>query len=179
MKLSILIMLSLLTAVNSVAQKYSTKTGKITFFSKAPLEDITATNNQVTAVLNAGTGEVAFVVVIRSFQFEKAAMQEHFNTNYLHSDKYPRATFEGTLLNPKAVNYSKPGIYDVELEGKLTIHGVTRDFKEKGQIEITGNNAITRCKFMVALVDFDIKNDKIKNIADLIEVTVEVELTKL
>lgn len=75
------------------AQKLYTKAGKISFHSKAPLEEIKAVNKSVTAILDTKTGMLQFSVLIKGFEFEKALMQEHFNENYMESDKYPKATF--------------------------------------------------------------------------------------
>jgi hypothetical protein len=91
------------------AQKFMTKNGYIGFYSHTPVEDIKADNNQVASVLDVSTGEIAFQVLIKSFQFEKALMQEHFNENYLESDKFPRSTFSGKITNISEVNFSKTG----------------------------------------------------------------------
>ena len=71
--------------------------GKITFFSKAPLENIEAVNNEVTSILDTKKGEFAFVVLIKSFKFQKALMEEHFNENYMESNTFPKANFKGTI----------------------------------------------------------------------------------
>ena len=75
------------------AQNYFTKNGKISFFSKTSMENIDAVNNQVVSVVNTQTGDMGFSVLINSFLFKKALMQEHFNENYMESAKYPKATF--------------------------------------------------------------------------------------
>src|SRR5690554_782336 len=79
------------------AQSYKSVQSKTTFFSSAPLEDITATNTQASSLFNSETGAIAFMVPIKGFRFRKSLMQQHFNENYLESDKYPQATFEGKL----------------------------------------------------------------------------------
>ena len=76
------------------AQKYYTKNARVTFFSKATLENIKADNNQVTSTLNTATGELNFSLLTNAFHFEKALMEEHFNDNYIESAKYPRATLK-------------------------------------------------------------------------------------
>src|SRR5690606_40197205 len=99
-----------------------TRTGQIYFYGSTPLESIEAYNHAVAAALDLGSGELVFQVPIRSFIFEKALMQEHFNENYMESDRYPRAEFKGKLVDsPK--EYAKSGTYSVEAEGIMTIHG--------------------------------------------------------
>ena len=93
LKLALTIVL-LLSAVALQAQdRYLTRTGHIKFFSKAPLEDIEANNNKVLSIVDLSKGEVAVDLLIKAFEFEKKLMQEHFNENYLESDKYPKSTF--------------------------------------------------------------------------------------
>lgn len=92
-----------LTNANS-QDKYLTKNGTIIFFSKTPIEDITAENNQVLSIIDENNGNMAISILMKSFLFKKALMQEHFNENYVESDKFPKATFKGEILNFKAIN---------------------------------------------------------------------------
>src|SRR5437868_4715809 len=91
------------------AQKVYTKNGNISFFSKSPIENISANNNQVMSVLSVPTGEMQFSVLIKSFHFEKALMEEHFNENYLESNKFPKAIFKGAVLDMSKINLAKDG----------------------------------------------------------------------
>lgn len=163
------------------AQKYMTRTGKITFFSATPLENIEAFNNESAAVVDGTTGDVAFQVPIKSFKFEKELMQEHFNENYMESDKYPKAEFKGKLAAPASVNYSKDGTYNVKVSGKLTIHGVTKDVAVPGTIVIKDGTATLNTKFMVKPGDYGIKIPAVVKgkIAEQIAVTVNSVLKAL
>lgn len=165
-------------AVNASAQKYMTRTGKVTFFSSTPLENIEAFNNEVSSVIDSKTGEMAFIVPIKSFKFEKALMQEHFNENYMESDKFPKADFKGKITNLEAVDFSKDGSYTVKATGKMTIHGVTRDISVPGTITVKGNTATVASKFNVQPSDYDIKIPGMvaNKIAEQIEVTVNTIL---
>ena len=89
----------LFVAISNSQERYLTKNGAINFFSKTVLEDITADNNQVLSIVDATNGKMAISILMKSFLFKKALMQEHFNENYVESDKYPKATFTGTILN--------------------------------------------------------------------------------
>jgi polyisoprenoid-binding protein YceI len=148
--------------------KYFTKTGKVDFVSKAPIEDIEATNKTVTAVLDATTGNMQFSVQMKSFEFEKKLMQEHFNANYVESDKYPKAEFKGTIVNNKAVNYTKDGSYPVKVKGKMTIHGVTKEVEAPGTIKVSGGKITAGSTFDIRLSDYNISipavvKDKVSN----------------
>src|SRR5881409_2466003 len=111
------ILIALLFCNICVAQTYFTRNGRVTFFSKAPIENIEATNNEASSILDTQKEEVVFIVLIKSFKFKKALMEEHFNENYLESNTFPKANFKGTITNPGAVNFSKDGTYTVTVKG--------------------------------------------------------------
>lgn len=179
MKKSVVILFAVLVStMNIFAQTntYMTRTGHISFFSKMPMENIEAHNRQVSAMLDIATGDLAFKVLIKSFEFEKALMQEHFNENYMHSEKYPKASFDGKIVNLKSVDFKKDGVYDVDVEGTLEIHGVKKTISQKGKIEVKGNKISTKATFTIALKDYNIKNDKLENINENIQITVDVTM---
>jgi YceI-like domain. len=93
--------------------KYFTKSGKISFYSKSSLENIEAHNKSVTCVLDTKTGNLQFAILMKGFEFEKALMQEHFNENYVESHKFPKADFKGQVTNNAMINYAKDGSYPV------------------------------------------------------------------
>ncbi len=163
------------------AQKYMTKGGNISFFSETPVEKIQAENRQVNSALDFATGNFVFKVLIRGFEFEKALMQEHFNENYMESEKFPNSTFNGKITNIAEVNLGKDGVYKVVIEGDLSIHGVTNKVKVNGTLEVKGGKVLGNATFNVAPKDYDIAIPKavIKNISEAIKVDVNVSLDKL
>jgi len=181
MKKLLLIACLAVVSMTATAQKFITKTGHIKFYSDSPMEKIEAHNRQVNAALDAATGDFVFRVLMKSFDFEKALMQEHFNENYVESDKYPNALFLGKVTNIKDVNVSKDGVYEATVEGKLTIHGVTQVVKEKGSFEVKEGKLNGRAKFNILLSDYNIKipGAVTNNVSKSIEITVEVSLEKL
>lgn len=183
MKKNLIVVLALVMASTaSFAQdKYFTKTGKINFFSKAPMEDIEAKNKTVTAVIDSKSGAIQFAVQMKGFEFEKQLMQQHFNENYVESDKFPKAEFKGTITNNSDINYSKDGTYNAKVKGKLTIHGVTNNVETTGTIKVNGAKLAAYSTFNVLLSDYDIKipsvvKDKISN---SIKITVDCKLEPL
>src|SRR5918993_1157917 len=116
------------------AQRVYTKNGNISFFSKSPLEDITARNNEVMSVIDQKTGDIQFSVLIKSFRFKKSLMEDHFNESYMESDKYPKAAFKGMIADISQVDFSRDGHYPVMVNGDLTIHGITNKVTSKGEI---------------------------------------------
>lgn len=157
------------------AQKWMTRTGKVSFFSSTSVENIEAFNNEAASVIDARSGDVVFIVPIKSFKFDKALMQEHFNENYMESNKYPKAEYKGKITNLSDVNFSKDGTYNVKTTGKLTMHGVTKDVPATGTIVVKAGTATVKSKFMVAPADFGIKIPAISasKVASKIEVTID------
>ncbi|MFC2114669.1 YceI family protein [Bacteroidota bacterium] len=175
-----LVIFALLLTNLSFGQKYLTKNGHISFFSDSPAEKIEANNHQVNAALDLQTGDFVFKVLMKSFEFEKALMQEHFNENYVESDKFPNATFIGKIDNLKSFDLTKTGKYEVNISGKLTIHGVTQDVSVKGTLEVVNGLIKGSAIFNVKLSDYNIKIPKavVNNIAELVEIKVMVDLSE-
>jgi hypothetical protein len=169
---TLLIVLLVNTSIYCVAQKFTTEKGQISFFSDAPVEDITAVNSVVGSMFNIQSGDVVYIVKIRDFIFPKALMREHFNEKYLESEKYPKATFQGKIIGAKP---DIQGIQKVRAVGNMTVHGITKQIDVPGTIEVAGNKLLMKSKFMVRLDDYNIKIPSIvwQNIAEQIEVTVD------
>jgi hypothetical protein len=170
------------TATLAEAQRYVTRNGLISFYSEAPLENIEAINNQVNSALDLGSGDFIFRVLMKSFQFEKALMQEHFNENYIESHKHPNATFTGRVANMDDIDLTKPGTYQATVSGDLTIKGITKSISEQGVFEVKSDGNIQgNATFYIAIADFDIKIPRavINNIAENIEIKVDVLLSPL
>ena len=155
--------------------KFYTKTGKISFISKAPLEEIEGKNKTVTAVVDSKTGAMQFAVQMKGFEFEKQLMQQHFNENYVESDKYPKAEFKGTISNNSAINYSKDGSYPAKVKGKLTIHGVTKDVETTGTLKINGGKIDANSTFNVLISDYNIKIPAV--VKDKVSNTIKIKLS--
>jgi len=175
MKLFILsLFFALFTTLSFGQDKFLTKQGKVSFFSKAPIEDIEADNDQVLSIINTSNGEIAISMSIKSFIFERSLMQEHFNENYLESDKYPKSIFKGQIQD---FDNSQKTDQEVVIKGDLTIHGVTKKVEIQGKLSNMGDAISLKGSFKVQLVDYKIKIPKIviKNIAETIKVTFNLD----
>ena len=171
-----------LSALIVTAQgKYSTKSAKISFYSSSTLENIEATNKSGTALIDAGTGDLQFSVLMKGFEFRKALMQEHFNSKFVESDKYPKASFKGQVVNNSAVNYSANGNYPVKVKGQLTIHGVTKAVEIPGKIVIQDGKLLASSTFNILLADYKISIPKmyVDNISKSIKITVATSMDPL
>ena len=170
LKKNLVVMCALVMAATiSIAQdRFYTKTGKIDFYSKAPMEDIEAKNKTVSAVVDSKTGAIQFSAQMKGFEFEKKMMQEHFNENYVESNKFPKSEFKGTITNNSEINYTKNGSYTARVKGKLTIHGVTKEVETTGTFKVNGGKIDASSTFNILLSDYNIKipsvvKDKVSN----------------
>ena len=157
MKKLLVIVMLMAGAVSVQAQeKYFTRSGKVSFYSKTDMENIEAHNTKGTSVLDAKTGQVEFAVLMKAFEFEKELMMEHFNENYVESDKFPKSTFKGSIADISGVNFQKDGVYPVQMKGQLTLHGVTKDITTDGSIEVKGGKPTGKATFNILLADYNI-----------------------
>lgn len=176
--ITIIICLLVSTISISAQDLYKATDGEISFFSEAPVENISAINKDVKALINAKNNEVAFIVTNVGFKFEKPLMEEHFNENYMESHKYKVSVFKGKIIDE--IDFTKDGTYEVTAKGTLDIHGVTVEREIKGTLTISNGKINLTTEFDVALKDHKIKIPKVvvKNIAEVIKVTVNINFEK-
>lgn len=148
--------------------------GYASFFSSAPIEDISAETREVVSVIDVQTGEIVASMRMRSFHFRKSLMEEHFNENYVESHKFPKASFRGKVANIEDVDLSKDGTITLDISGDITIHGVTRPLSMKAEANVRGGAIEAKAVFPLTVKDFDIEIPRlvIRNIAEVVEVTI-------
>jgi len=169
-----------LFALSPAGKVYLTHTGHIWFFAGTSMEDINADSYQVASNLNPSTGEMAYSVLIKGFQFRRALMQEHFNENYMESDKYPKSTFVGKISDINSVNFDKNGTYKVNVSGNLNIHGVTKTITAPGTLTVSADSVYARSTFKVALKDYNITIPSVvkDKISETVQIHVDVAYSK-
>jgi len=172
----IVLMLLGLVTVSYSQDKFITKTGHVWFFSSTPMENIEAHNHQASGIIDTKTGDIVITALMKSFEFQKALMQEHFNENYVESTKFPKTSFKGKIVNLKDINFSKAGKYKAKVEGELTIHGETKKISHTGDIEIKDGKILVNAKFNVVPEDYKIVIPGLvrEKVAKQIEVKVEM-----
>ena len=168
-------MISLLVAcfvlVQVQAQKvYSTKSATVRFIAVDD-KDIDATNKKAVSRLETN-GKLSFIMLMKDFTFDMETMQEHFNEEYVESDKFPRGFFNGQISNIKSVNFAKDGKYPVIVKGNMQVHGVNKAIQTNGVIEVVKGLPKASAKFTVTLKDFGIGGLLIKMVADKVDVEV-------
>ena len=162
----------------SQAQRYFTREGEVKFFSEAPLENIKATNNKVLCIIDLEKGQVAVDMLIKSFEFPKKLMQEHFNENYMESDRYPKANYKGNFEVPKRLQNMEEGEYLIPVIGQITIHGVKQKLDAPVNFIVKEGKVFTNFEFVIKVEDHKIKipNLVVDNIAEEILVSASFQL---
>ncbi len=165
-KLRLFVLLSLFKIGDILGQQFIARQGQVTFFSYASVENIEAKNNQVLSILDFDKKEIAATMLMRAFVFKKDLMHEHFNESYIESDIFPKATFEGTLLE----GLENAGPQTQLIKGKVTIHGITKEIEIKTTIQKTPNSYNLTGEFNLPVHDFNIKIPPIlsNNIAKIV-----------
>ena len=170
-KINLILVFCLSSILVNAQTLYSTNKGQISFYSDAPLEDIEAVNKAVAGIINADNNEIAIQMRIIDFDFPNKLMQEHFNENYLESEKYPTSVFKGKIK--EAIDIKIAGTYAATAVGTMTIHGVTKSVSIPGTVVSNGNQLKLDFKFPVKLEDYkvDIPTIVFNKIAEVIDVT--------
>jgi hypothetical protein len=181
-KISIsIIIISLILGTQLYGQKYKTTEGRIEIFSKTPVFTIEGLNKKVASIINFENGEIAVSTLVRSFKFHEALVEDHFNENYMESEKFPKAAFKGKVTNFKDVDLKKNGDYKVSIKGELTIHGTTNPIDVPGVITVKDGNVSGKTEFSVSLAGYKIQVEAMYKdaIKDEIKLTINFDYTAL
>lgn len=156
--------------------RYMTQTGSVSFFSTSIIEDIEAHTEEVSAIFDLQNGQLAFSIPIKSFQFKRTLMQEHFNENYMETGRFPKATFRGKVQDLNTGALLKGGSQRITVEGDITIHGVTRRITVPGVLELSQGSLLVNAYFSVAPADYNIEIPLLvrENIAKVVGVKVRL-----
>jgi hypothetical protein len=178
MKRCVLLFVILIIALTANSQDtlWFTRTGHIYFISHTDIIDIDGNNYQTGSFLNTNSGEMAFTLLMKSFKFSLPLAEEHFNENYVESDKFPKATFKGKIVDFDSAKLIPDMDYKVVVEGDLTIHGVTAGIRESGVLRRSGNEIRAVSRFTIKLDTYKIKVPNI--VADRVatEIPIDVNL---
>ncbi len=148
----------------------------IKFFSETKVENIDAENKIAKPILDIQSGVFAIKAKQTDFTFKSSFMQEHYNENYMESEKFPFATFKGTI-NEK-INITTNAKLQANITGTLSMHGVDVVRTITGTVSVQDGKVILESKFDVKVVDHKIKVPSlyVHKIAEIIQVTFYAEL---
>lgn len=180
MKKIMITCICLILSLAVFSQKMITRSGEIKFEASMPaFEQVAAKSNTVSCIFDTSTGEIAVLALVKAFRFKVPLMEEHFNENYIESDQFPKSTFKGKVANFDVSKItSVKATFDVE--GDLTLHGVTKKVKTKITFVQSGEKLISTCIFKVKPNDYNIKIPSVvkSKIAETVEINLKFELEK-
>ncbi|MDI9337977.1 MAG: YceI family protein [Alphaproteobacteria bacterium] len=158
----------------SAQQILATKTAQISFDASGGVETIAAVNNQADLKLLPSNGQIVVAVLNNGFVFENALMGDHFNENYIESTKFPKSIFKGFIKNMAAVDLTKNGSYPIEVNGELTMHGVSQNVQCHGTFDVKDNKYALKGSFTIKLKDYKIGG---KYVGDKIASEVKISIS--
>ena len=174
MKKNIILLVPLLIVGVSQSQKMMTRTGEIKFDATVPgaLDEVIGNNKTVSSIYDKATAKLVVQGMVKSFKFKSPLMEEHFNENYMESDKFPKTSFDGKIIGYDG----KTGSYDVE--GDLTIHGVTNKVKTKMTLSNDGTKLVIAGSFTIKLSDYKIEVPALakKTLAETAKISLKLPL---
>jgi polyisoprenoid-binding protein YceI len=176
MKSNIIIIL-LVAGITTVSaqSRIFTKSGTISFSAGTAVEDVDGSNKSVTSIVDTGTGQIEFAVLMRGFEFKRALMQDHFNENYVESEKFPKSIFKGKVLNISDVDFTKDGTYAVKVKGSLDLHGVSKEIEVPATFTVSKGVISAISEFIINNADFNITIPGA--VADKVSPTVSVQVS--
>ncbi len=155
---------------------YELSKSQISFTSDAPMERIEATCTLAAGVIDRGMRTFAIRVPIRDFVgFNSRLQREHFNENYLESERFPHAVFEGRII--EAIDFTKPGSHTVRAKGRFEVHGISEERIIPCQITVTADGVRVKSSFDIVLADHGIRIPRI--VQQKISAIARVELDML
>lgn len=162
-------------------QKFFTKNAEVSFYSDTPMEKIEAHNKSSVCVIDFSDGRIEFSTLIKGFQFEKALMQEHFNENYMESDKFPKSQFKGQIMNYTMIDPGQNKRHKVMVNGDLTIHGITKNITAEADIVTKAGEVVAEAEFDILVADFGIQIPAVvkDNIARSVKINIKSILKPL
>ena len=164
MKKTILFLALVATTMSLWAQKKTT-TSAVIAFDASTLDNLPkAENKTAIAAIDTKTGSVQFEAAVSNFSFQNPLMQQHFNNaSWLDSEKYPKFTFKGNIVDPAKVNFAKDGSYPVTVTGDLTVRDITKPITTTGTIAVKSGVISISAEFSIKIADYGISNVSIES----------------
>lgn len=157
------------------SDRYYVTSATVKFRSEAALEIITAESKSIQGIVDIRKKTFAFSILNGSFNgFNSTLQREHFNENYLESEKFPTTVFKGKIIED--VDFSKTGTYDIRAKGVFVLHGITREKIIHSNVTISDGGFNIDSRFIIKLSDFDIKVPKVVHEKVAEEILVEVKM---
>ncbi|APF20844.1 YceI family protein [Caldithrix abyssi] len=132
----------------------------VKFISDAPIEDFEGVTSHIDGYIiwegpeNLQNAKFYFEVDLNTLDTGIGLRNRHMRENYLESDRFPKAFFEGTIVKVKKLTENH---YQVETEGRFYCHGIKQKRKIMGEVFVNGEQLRIKSAFEVKLSDHQIE----------------------
>ncbi len=158
----ILILFLIFTAEAHAQNRFEVIKGRVDFSSNAALELIKASSEKIIGVIDPRTNQFAFIVNSGSFQgFNSELQRQHFNENYLETEKFYQSTFSGIITD--SIDFFVDGVYKIRAKGSLLVHGKKKPREIPVTVTVSKGAINVQSEFQILLADHDITIPKIVN----------------
>jgi hypothetical protein len=174
-----LVLISSKSFAQSAAGIYLVKKNLVSFHSDTKLELIKASSSGLKGIIDSDKRIFAFAIEIKTFDgFNSPLQKEHFNENYMETNKFPTSSFIGHIIEDD--DFTKDGRYNIRAKGKFIIHGVQQERILHGDLTVRNGIIKLNCTFTVLLPEYDIKIPRIvhEKLASEIKVEMYAEFVK-
>jgi len=159
---------------------YKIQESNVRFTSSQTQETIRAYSKALKGVIDENSGHFRFSIAMNTFEgFNSPLQKEHFNENYIESNRFPEAQFIGRVI--EQIDWAKPGNYPIRAKGDFMLHGLTKNLIIPSQIQVISEQEIRiKSQFKISLSEFGIKIPRMvhKKLAEMIDVSLDCRLIK-
>lgn len=142
---------------------------QVVFVSEATIESFEGITDRIDGFVSIPYGALIadssydssqfyFEVDLNSLDTGIGLRNRHMRENYLHTKKYPYASYTGEI---ESVERASDSTFLVACAGQMTIHGVTRDLRAVDTVVVRGGGYRVSVGFPIALPDYDIEIPKL------------------
>jgi len=151
-------LLAALAAASTFAAPQVARDGWVEFYSTTPVETIQAVTKTAVSSLDPSTGKLSIRMRNTTFEFANKLMQEHFNENYMESEKFPVSGFDGFVKSLDTAGLNSGKKIFVNVEGSLEVHGVKKPRTIPATLwKLSDGSVKGECVFPVKMAEHDIK----------------------
>jgi hypothetical protein len=145
--------------------KYSTRTAHINVKSVNKFKAVEADNFQVASTLDPQTGNVNFFGLLKSFEFKLGALDQVYNSKMVANLAKPKFRYTGKIKNLAAINFDRPGKYNIRVEGNLYLWDMKRITPGTGTVTVLPDGSLE----VFSDISFMIEEASVKKANDLMK----------
>ncbi len=114
-----------------------------------------------------------------SFLFRHPMAQKHFNSFFLETELFPRAVFEGVVIEFRRSELTNKKEMPVRVRGTMSLHGTSKELVVNGVLKLQDKALLASSSFLLKTSDFGIEIPSLlrDNIAETVEITVTATWT--